>query len=156
MEKVLKILNPWSQLHQTQNPKLRLSRKHPSSLGSSYRLLDQINASFSINHNMYAESDECGCVKKVQFQNSELLLFELFFFFFFCFFGPHPWHMEVPKLGVEWELQPPAYTTVTATQDLSHICDLHHSSQQRWILSPLSQARDRTHNLMAPSPIRFH
>ena len=23
------------------------------------------------------------------------------FFFFFCFLGPHPQHMEVPKLGVE-------------------------------------------------------
>jgi len=28
--------------------------------------------------------------------------------------------------------------------DLSCICDLHHSSQQRWILNPLSEARDRT------------
>ena len=28
-------------------------------------------------------------------------------------------HMEVPRLGVESELQPPAYTTATATRDLS-------------------------------------
>ena len=27
-----------------------------------------------------------------------------FFLFFFCFLGPHPWHMEVPRLGVESEL----------------------------------------------------
>jgi len=27
-----------------------------------------------------------------------------FFFFFFCFLGPHPWHMEVPRLGVQLEL----------------------------------------------------
>ena len=27
-----------------------------------------------------------------------------FFFFFFAFLGPHPWHMEVPSLGVELEL----------------------------------------------------
>ena len=26
------------------------------------------------------------------------------FFFFLVFFGPHPWHMEVPGLGVESEL----------------------------------------------------
>ena len=38
--------------------------------------------------------------------------------------------------------------------DLSHICDLHHSSQQRRILNPLSEARDRTRNLMVPSQIR--
>ena len=29
-----------------------------------------------------------------------------------------------------------------------------HSSRQRWILSPLSEARDRTCNLMVPSWIR--
>ena len=34
------------------------------------------------------------------------------FWGFFCFFlGPHPWHMEVPRLGVEPELQLPVYTT---------------------------------------------
>ena len=42
----------------------------------------------------------------------------------------------------------------TATQDPSHVCNLHHSSQQRWIPNPLSEARDRTRNLMIPSQIR--
>ena len=28
-----------------------------------------------------------------------------------------------------------------ATWDLSHVCNLHHSSLQRWILKPLSKAR---------------
>ena len=32
--------------------------------------------------------------------------------------------MEVPRPGVESELQPPAYTTATAMPDLSHVCDL--------------------------------
>ena len=35
-----------------------------------------------------------------------------------------------------------------ATQDPSRICDLHHSSQQCWILNPLSEARDQIHLLM--------
>ena len=35
--------------------------------------------------------------------------------------------MEVPRLGVESELQLPAYTTATATPDPSHVCNLHHS-----------------------------
>ena len=35
-----------------------------------------------------------------------------------------------------------AYTTATATQDLSLICDLHHGLPQCWILNPLSEARD--------------
>ena len=45
-------------------------------------------------------------------------------FFFFLMLGPYPQHMEVPKLGVESELQPPAYATATATADPSRICDL--------------------------------
>ena len=64
-------------------------------------------------------------------------------FLFVCsFLGLHMWHMEVPRLRVESELQLPAYTTATATQDLSHVCDPHHSSRQRQVLNPLSEARD--------------
>ena len=56
--------------------------------------------------------------------------------------------MEVPRLGVESELQLLAYTTAIATLDPSCVCNLHHSSWQHWILNPLSKARDRTCNLM--------
>ena len=42
------------------------------------------------------------------------------------------------------------------TPDLSRVCDLHHSSWQRQVLNPLSEARDQTHNLVVPSRIRFH
>ena len=63
--------------------------------------------------------------------------------------------MEVPKLGVESKLQLPTYTTATVTQDPSHVCDLHHSSQQCQILNPLSEARDRTRSLMDTSQIRY-
>ena len=48
--------------------------------------------------------------------------------FFFFFLGPHLQHMEIPGLGIELELQLPAYTTATATWDLSWVCDLRHSS----------------------------
>ena len=66
--------------------------------------------------------------------------------------------MEFPRLGVVSELQPLAYATATATTipDPSHICDLNDSSWQRQILNPLSEARDRTHNLVVPSWICFH
>ena len=76
-------------------------------------------------------------------------------FFFFVFSGPCPQHMEVPRLGVNSELQLPAYTTTTAMQDPSHICDLHQSSQQHRILKPLSEARDRTCILRDTSQIHF-
>ena len=61
--------------------------------------------------------------------------------------------MEVLRLGVDSELELPAYARATATQDPSHVCDLHHSSRQLGILNPLNKARDQTHNLMVPSQI---
>ena len=45
---------------------------------------------------------------------------------FFFFLGMHPQHMEVPRPGVELELQLPASTTATQCR----------------ILSPLSEVRD--------------
>ena len=54
-------------------------------------------------------------------------------FFFLFFLGPHPRHMEVPRLGVELELQLLAYASAIATQDPSQVCDLPHSSGQHWI-----------------------
>ena len=75
---------------------------------------------------------------------------------FLVFLGPHPRHMEVPRLGVKLELQLPAYTTATATWDLSHVCDLHHTSQQCQILNPLSEVRDQTHVLMDTSRVHYH
>ena len=87
-----------------------------------------------------------------------LFCFILFYFYFLSFVlgGPHPRHMEVPRLGVELELQLPAHARATAMPDPSCVCNLHHSSRQRWILNPLSEARGRTHHLMVPSQIRFH
>ena len=62
-------------------------------------------------------------------------------FLFFCFLGLHLWHVEAPRLEVEWELQPTAYTTATATAmakatwDLNWVCDLHRTSWQRRLLN---------------------
>ena len=71
-----------------------------------------------------------------------------FCIFVFCLLGPCPQCMEIPRLVVQLELQPPAYTTAIATWEPSHVCDLHHSSQQHEILNPLNKARDRTLILM--------
>ena len=76
-----------------------------------------------------------------------MCLAELFFVLgvTFFFLGPsYLWPMEVPRLGVELELQLSACATATAMQDLSHVCGLHHSSQQCRILNPLSKAMDQT------------
>ena len=45
--------------------------------------------------------------------------FSFYFILLYCFLGPHPWHIEVPRLGVKTELQLLTYATATATQDPS-------------------------------------
>ena len=90
--------------------------------------------------------------RSVKLSNATYLLFSFLFFLSF-FLGPHPQHMEFSSLGVKSELQLPAYTTATTTQDLSRVCDPHHSSRQHQILNPLTKAKDRTHVLMDTSGV---
>ena len=75
-------------------------------------------------------------------------VFCLFVCLSFVFLGPHLRHMEVPRLGVQSELQLLATATATAMPDTSRMCNLHHSSQQCRILNPLIKARDQTCILM--------
>ena len=70
-----------------------------------------------------------------------------------CRGGLHPWHMEVPRLGVQLELQLLAYTTATAMPALSRICNSHHSLWQHRILNPLRGTRGRTSILVDTSRI---
>ena len=63
--------------------------------------------------------------------------------------------MEVPRLGVELELQLPAYATATATVDPSCVCDLNHRSRQCRIFNPLSETRDGTHILVDTSWVHY-
>ena len=46
----------------------------------------------------------------------------------FVHLGPHPQHVEVPRPGVESELQLPAYSTATATPDPSHVYTTAHGN----------------------------
>ena len=67
--------------------------------------------------------------------------------------------MEVPRLGVESDLQLLVYITATAMgggRFLSHVCNLHHSSWQPQILNPLSEARDQTRNFMDISWVHYY
>ena len=81
----------------------------------------------------------------------ESLVFCSHKFFVFCLFafsGAAPAAYGGSQARGQIELRPPAYTTVIATPDPSHVCDLHHSSRQCWILNPLIEARDLTCVLM--------
>ena len=93
------------------------------------------------------------CVQRLQWNIPWLVAQLAFLFFPSVFLGPHPRHVEVPRLRVKSELQLPAYTTAPAMRDPSHICDPHHSSQQCHILNPLSETRDQTHVLMDPGRV---
>ena len=80
----------------------------------------------------------------------------IYILFFFSFSGLHLWHMEVPRLGVESELQLMAFITAIAVLDLSCICDLHYSLWQCQILNPLNKVMDRTCVLMDTNQVHYH
>ena len=64
-------------------------------------------------------------------------------FFFFFLFRAAPMAYGSSQARDHIGAQLPAYTTATAMPGPSCVCDLHRSSRQRRILSPLSEARDR-------------
>ena len=89
----------------------------------------------------------CLCVYNVYFlhyciTNTNTMPFGTVVCWFVVPLRPHTCHMKVPRQGVKLELQLLAYTTVTAMPDPSS--HLHHSSWQRQILNPPSEARDQT------------
>ena len=67
-------------------------------------------------------------LEALNYQSLNCFCFCCCFVFFSVFLGPNLQHVEVPKLRIESELQLLAYTTATATPDLSCVWDLHHSS----------------------------
>ena len=76
-------------------------------------------------------------IRGLQLQISSLTALTLFIFILYIFIlGPHPWHMEVPRLGIQSELQLPAYITATAMPDPGCICL---SMRQHRILNPLTR-----------------
>ena len=71
----------------------------------------------------------------------EMCFFFLFFLIFFLWAAPAACGSSQAKGQIGAELQLPAYTTATAVLDPSHSCNLHHSSPQHQILTPLREAR---------------
>ena len=57
------------------------------------------------------------------------------FIYLFVFLGPHPAHMEVPRLGVKSELQLPAYTTAHGNaESLTHWARPGIEPTSSWVL----------------------
>ena len=77
------------------------------------------------------------------------------FFFFFSFQACTCGIWEFPGQGWNWSCNcwPIPQPQQCGTGDPSLVCNLHHSSQQCWILNPLCKARDQTHILMDTSRV---
>ena len=71
-------------------------------LGNQAVAYNQLNSNLKVNHILRAQW---------------LMLLIIETFFFLVFLGSHMWHMEVPRVGVQSELQLPAYTIGTAMPD---------------------------------------
>ena len=65
-----------------------------------------------------------------------------FCFVLFCFLRAAPVAYGGSQARGPIGIQLPAYATATAMPDPSRVCDPYHSSWQRWILNPLTGARD--------------
>ena len=88
--------------------------------------------------------------------NHVFISFFFFLFFVFCLFRAIPAAYGGSQArGLIGATELPAYTTATATPEPSHVCNVHHSSQQCQIVNPLSEAMDRTRNFIVPGWIRF-
>ena len=46
----------------------------------------------------------------------------IYLLFIYCFLGQHPWHMEIPRLGVKLELQLSAYITAHSNAGVPTRC----------------------------------
>ena len=86
---------------------------------------------------------------------ASLSFFSFLFFFFFGLLRAAPVAYRDSQARGQIGALAVGLHTVILTPDLSHVCDLHHSSQQHRILNPLSEARDQTCVLMDASQIHF-
>ena len=91
--------------------------------------------------------------KRIHFQSQMLLFYFILVFLSFqgCTCGI--WRFPGQGSNCSCNCQPKPQPAVP---DPSQVCDLHHSSWQRWVLNPLGKTRDRTCILMDTSQICFH
>ena len=73
----------------------------------------------------------------IGFLGVHLLLLLLLLFFFLPFLWPHPWYMEIPRLGVELELQPATY--IIAHGNTGSFNPLSEAKGQTWIFKDTGQ-----------------
>ena len=119
---------------QRERKELATKPKITHATGLSFRLYYTIQESRKSHDGLpYVNTLLLSCANIVTLNLFDLH-FDYFFFFFFFFLNcRNMWHMEVPGLGIKWELQLQASST--ATPDSSHICNLCCSLRQHQILT---------------------
>ena len=126
----------------------------PGTSSKQHQIVNPLSEGRDRTRNLMVPSWICFCCS-----TTGIPLFFTFFFFFLVFFV---FSRAAPMAYGSFQARDQigntvlTYTTATATQDLSHVCELHHSSRQCQILNPLSEARDQTCILMDTSQIHFH
>ena len=83
-------------------------------------------------------------------ESSSICFFVCFLVLFFVSLGPHMQHMDVPRLGVQFEPQPGLHQS---HRSMGSEPRLQPTPQQHQILNTLSKARDQTHALMGTSQV---
>ena len=93
-------------------------------LSQCERMGQELGHSFRLSVFEYVSMDRSSSIYGISSIDMSLVPFPSHYFFslssgsyafFFFFLGLNPRYMEVPRLGVELELQQPAYTTATET-----------------------------------------
>ena len=104
-------------------------------LGTPWLVAAWLQSLLPSSHGSLPSVSVCLCVF-MTLSSLCLCFLSLSLFFFFLLFRVTP-----PSYGSSQasELQLLAHPTATAMQDSSHVCDLHHSSQQCWILNTLRE-----------------
>ena len=93
----------------------------------------QRQSSVAFGSSVYSESREVHCIVVSPFKNF------YFIYLFLCvcvLFRATPMAYGGSQVRGKIRVQLLAYTTATATSDLSRVCDLHHSSQLTATLDP--------------------
>ena len=99
----------------------------------SINIIHEFNRMEGRNHVTISTDAEKSFFFLVLFPLSVCLLFPFSVLScFVLFLGLHPWHMQIPRLGVELELQMLAYTTATATPDPSLASRGNTGSMTHW------------------------
>ena len=128
------------------------SRQHRQNPSAWQRLINDNNESYQ--HCQHPHRPDCPCFlsKGLEFHLWNIIHQYFFPISFYCYYYFFLFRAAPETYGGSQARG----QIVAATQDPSSVCDLHHSSGQRQVLTPLSEARDQTRVLTDASRVCYH